>query len=112
MIVLVGKNCGAVPVGVGVDVAGTVVAVGGGNVGVGCASNVIATAVGMKSEGRGEEIAGDAELFDLQDMTPSRSTRISCFIQAPEPIIIAVIIAACPSVCFQLRSHHKLPQVK
>jgi hypothetical protein len=101
-----------VVVDVVVDVAGTVVAVGGGKVDVGCASNVIATAVGMKSAGTGVEIDEGVDLFDLHARVASSRTKISRFIQTPELIIIAVIIASCPSVYFHLKSHHKLLQVK
>ena len=104
------KDC--IAVGVGVDVLGTIVAVGAGEVGVGCASNVIATAVGMKSVGISVGSEEGVDVFDLHARVASRRAKISRFIRPPEPIIIAVIIAACPSVCFHLKSHHKLPQVK
>ena len=98
--------------GVDVDVAGITVTVDVGDVGVGCASNVIATAVGMNSAGISVGIEEGVELFDLQAKIASKRTKISCFIQTPEPIIIAVIIAACPSVCFHLKLHRKFLQVK
>ena len=64
-----------------VDEGGVAVAVDGIKVGVASASKVIATTVGIKSDGNGVGMVDDVELLHLQARTASMSTAINRLIQ-------------------------------